>query len=122
MKYHGKNLMVPLLFLLTFGKVTTTYSSVVFLSGKPSSWQRETTEKFLSENHLNSESLIQWDLKNTNCLERTNAVLQLCFSKDKVYWVTARPEVLKRTFAHIISESDPSNEHKQKKPSKGGPL
>lgn len=122
MKFPGKfkTLNFLSLTLYTFSQVTN--SQVVYLSGSPTELQREITEKFLSENHIDSSSLISWDLENTKCLEKSQAVLQLCFWKENIYWVTAKPKVLKRTFGHIIKVSEIESRHKPKKPSNGGQL
>ncbi len=105
MKFLGKHHhLCAVIFLALLIGIAPTKSQVVYLSGTPTPWQIEVTNKFLEDHYLNSSALVSWDLENTQCHEVDHSVLQLCFKNEDIYLVSADPKALKTTFAYLVSE------------------
>lgn len=118
MKFLGKKVFLTI--LISFS--STLAAKVVIFSGIPANWQKQVTERFLEKHGLNSSAFISWDSQNKECKKIKGSVLQLCFRDQKVFLVTAKPEILRSTFAQIIGPNELEIRHKPKKPSKGRPL
>lgn len=116
------NFLGSLIFL--FSLIPVSYSQVVFLSGKPSSWQKKATEDFLFSHHINTPSLVKWDSENKECKARDKAILQLCFKNDDIFWIKGKPEILRRTFAELVAndQKEEKGKTKNKRPSNGEPI
>ena len=118
MKLTFKNLsLISLLFV--FGNITEA-SSLVRLSGSPLPWQKKVTEKFLKDNELKLEGLVQWDEKNLSCIKRREVLLQICFEKGDIWVVQLKRKKLRSTIGRLISMSSSIEENAQR-PSTRGP-